>query len=201
MGRTPKVVEDRREQILESALRVFAAKGFDRATNKDIARAAGITPGLIYHYFKSKQDVLKEALEGHSPLRVIRAISPEMLDLPPERFLRSVLEEMFTVLDSERFGMLMRVFLPAAIQGSLAAPILYSSITEATAFLESYFMRKMERGELRKMDPGLTTHLFLGGIMDMTLRRQVTRDPAVLRYSKEQIVDGVLNLTLRGLLP
>jgi AcrR family transcriptional regulator len=201
MGRTAKVVEDRREQILESALKVFAEKGFDRATNKDIARAAGITPGLIYHYFKSKHDVLKEALEGHSPIRVIHSISPEMLDLPPERFLRSVLEEMFAILESERFALLMRVFLPAAIQGSLAAPMLYSSITEATAFLESYFTQKMEHGELRKMDPALTTHLFLGGIMDMTLRRQVTKDPAVMRYSRAQVIDGVLELTLRGLLP
>jgi AcrR family transcriptional regulator len=201
MGRTRKVVEDRREQILEAALVVFAEKGFERATNKDIAREAGITPGLIYHYFKSKQDVLTEAIEKHSPLSVIRSLTPEMLDLPAETFLRTVLEELFSVLESERFGRLMRVFLPAAIHGGVAAPILFSAMREATSMLEGYFTRKMDSGELRKADPGLTTHLFLGGVMDLTLRRQVTRDPEVLRYSKEQIVNAVLSLTLRGLKP
>jgi AcrR family transcriptional regulator len=47
MPRTPKVVEDRREQIIDAAMRVFAQKGFSGATNKDIAHEAGITPGLI----------------------------------------------------------------------------------------------------------------------------------------------------------
>jgi AcrR family transcriptional regulator len=72
MGRTPKTVPDRRGRILEAALRLFADKGFDAATNKDIAAAAGITPGFIYHYFKSKRQVLLEALEKHSPLKAFR---------------------------------------------------------------------------------------------------------------------------------
>ena len=44
MARTPKVVEDRREQIVQAAMRVFARKGFMRSINKDIAAEAGITP-------------------------------------------------------------------------------------------------------------------------------------------------------------
>jgi len=178
---------------------VFAEKGYERATNKDIARMAGITPGLIYHYFKSKQDVLKEAIEKYSPLTVIRSLTPEMLELPVETFLRMMLEELLSVLESERFGRLMRVFLPAAIHGGGTTPILFSAMREATAMLQGYFTRKMESGELRKADPGLTTHLFLGGVMDLTLRRQVTRDPSVSGYTREQIVSAVLDLTLRGL--
>ncbi|MBV8695756.1 MAG: TetR family transcriptional regulator, partial [Ktedonobacteraceae bacterium] len=46
MARTPRVVEDRREQIIDAAMRVFSQKGFTRATNKDIAHEAGITAGL-----------------------------------------------------------------------------------------------------------------------------------------------------------
>jgi len=68
MARTPKETEDRREQILDSALRVFAHKGFASASNKDIAREAGITTGLIYHYFESKAALLKSLLEERSPL-------------------------------------------------------------------------------------------------------------------------------------
>ena len=49
---------DRRQQILEAALKVFSVKGFHKATNKDIAQAAGgISPGLIYWYFKDKEDL------------------------------------------------------------------------------------------------------------------------------------------------
>src|SRR5579864_8736119 len=48
----------RRAQILEAATKVFAEKGFHRATTKDIARAAGIAEGTIYTYFASKSDLL-----------------------------------------------------------------------------------------------------------------------------------------------
>ena len=45
----------RRQQIIDGALAVFAEKGFDKATNQEIAAAAGISSAdLIYHYFDSK---------------------------------------------------------------------------------------------------------------------------------------------------
>src|SRR3989440_13080419 len=88
MARTPKVVEDRREQIIDAAMRVFAQKGFTKATNKDIAREAGITPGLIFYYFESKDALLNAILEARSPLQVVSSLSPEVLALPPEMFLR-----------------------------------------------------------------------------------------------------------------
>src|SRR5689334_349416 len=103
MARTPKVVEDRREQILEAALRVFARKGFARSTNKDIAVEAGITPGLIYHYFESKEALLQAVIEEASPVQGIRTLPPEALAQPIEIFLRFLLKQMLEVAESERF--------------------------------------------------------------------------------------------------
>src|SRR5438552_18710921 len=48
----------RRAQILDAATKVFAEKGFHRATVKDIARAAGVADGTIYTYFENKTAVL-----------------------------------------------------------------------------------------------------------------------------------------------
>ncbi len=92
MARTPKVVEDRREQIIGAAMRVFSQKGFTRATNKDVAREAGITPGLIYYYFESKEALLKAILEERSPLPVVTSLPAEMLALPAEVFLRFLIQ-------------------------------------------------------------------------------------------------------------
>ncbi len=64
MARTPKVVEDRKEQILDAAMRVFAQKGFTRATNKDIAREAGITPGLTITTLKVKTPFYRRLLSS-----------------------------------------------------------------------------------------------------------------------------------------
>lgn len=201
MGRTPKVVEDRRDQILEAALTVFADKGFDRATNKDIAREAGITAGLIYHYFKSKKEVLLEAMEKYSPLKVIRSITPEMLEMKPEEFLRIVVQEVLAVLENGKFIAMIKVFLPEAMHNGVLAPVVFGAMKEATSFLEGYFKARMKAGQLINADAALTSHLLLGGLMDLVLRRMVIRDPMVLKFSREQIVRSVVETTLKGLLP
>ena len=49
---------DKRDRILDAAVKVFADRGFHTATVAEIAKAAGVADGTIYLYFKSKDDVL-----------------------------------------------------------------------------------------------------------------------------------------------
>ncbi len=51
---------DRRRQILDAAIRVFARQGFHSCRVSDIADEAGVAYGLVYHYFRSKEQVLNE---------------------------------------------------------------------------------------------------------------------------------------------
>ena len=50
---------DRRAELLEAAVRVFAEKGFHASRVGDIANEAGVAHGLLYHYFRSKEEVLE----------------------------------------------------------------------------------------------------------------------------------------------
>ncbi|MFL5963940.1 MAG: TetR/AcrR family transcriptional regulator [Gaiellaceae bacterium] len=50
---------DRRRDLLEAAVRVFARKGFHGSRVGDIAEEAGVAHGLLYHYFRSKEEVLE----------------------------------------------------------------------------------------------------------------------------------------------
>ncbi len=121
MARTPKVVEDRREQIIDAAMRVFSQKGFARATNKDIAREAGITTGLIYHYFESKEAVLKAIIETRSPLHLVESLPPQLLEQPPAVFLRFLVLQ---VLGISYFTIQMEVGTLRRTDPSLAAQTL-----------------------------------------------------------------------------
>lgn len=59
----PKVkeayLESRRQQIVDAAYRCFARKGFHQATMRDIYTEAGLSAGAVYHYFKSKEDIVQ----------------------------------------------------------------------------------------------------------------------------------------------
>ncbi len=76
----------KREHILISALRVFARKGYRRATVKDVAREAGIGKSTIYEYFKSKNHLFKELVDflfKDLERRAFSSLDPEAP--PPEQ--------------------------------------------------------------------------------------------------------------------
>jgi len=54
----PTLIDRRRLQIVDAAVHLFIEKGFHRTTTREIARAAGISIGLLYEYVASKEDVL-----------------------------------------------------------------------------------------------------------------------------------------------
>ncbi len=196
MARTPKVVEDRKEQILDAAMRVFAQKGFTRATNKDIAREAGITPGLIYYYFESKEAVLQAIIEQRSPLQVMGSISEEMLAKPPEQFLRYIITRILDILESEQFIGMIRVLLPEVMldvhsSNSQIVQTAQGAFQRIGIFLSKYLEAKIASGELQHCDPQPTSQLLISSLIGFVLRRQILRDPTVLVLTHEQIA-GVI---------
>jgi AcrR family transcriptional regulator len=201
MARTPKVVEDRREQIIDAAMRVFSQKGFTRATNKDIAHEAGITPGLIYHYFENKQAVLDAIIEGRSPWRVVRSLAPHVLALSPDRFLRFLVPQVLAIVEEEKFVQLIRVFVLEAMHNPEMGRTIAETLDKVLNVLTDYFISKMESGELRQGNASLAAQTLLGCVMGFVLRRQVLYDPLALEYTHEQIAEAIVEMLLKGLLP
>lgn len=62
-ARTVLDPERRREELLDAAERAYAERGISRTTVSDVARAAGVTRGLVYHYFPTTQDLLDGVLD------------------------------------------------------------------------------------------------------------------------------------------
>ncbi|KXH83957.1 TetR/AcrR family transcriptional regulator [Sporosarcina sp. HYO08] len=52
------LIEKRREQMIQGAVKLFKEKGFHRATTREIAKAAGFSIGTLYEYIRTKEDVL-----------------------------------------------------------------------------------------------------------------------------------------------
>jgi TetR/AcrR family transcriptional regulator, fatty acid metabolism regulator protein len=81
---------ERRRQILDAAVRVFARQGFHACRVSDIADEAGVAYGLVYHYFRSKEEVLDTLFTERWDilLQVIRDV--DGADLPARDKLRAI---------------------------------------------------------------------------------------------------------------
>lgn len=59
-----QIREESKQRILDAALMIFAKKGYDNASISMIAKEAGVSKGLMYNYFSSKEDLLKGVIMG-----------------------------------------------------------------------------------------------------------------------------------------
>ncbi len=201
MARTPKNVEDRREQIIDAAMHVFAQKGYSNATNKDIAREAGITPGLIYYYFESKEALLYAILEARSPLKLMASFPPQALELPPEQFFPLLLRQVLDIIEGEDVIGLLRVMIPELLHNPALFALPVSLFPRIFDFLGSYVEAKIASSEIRPIDSSLAVQTLVGCAMGYVIRRQLMRDPLALQYTHEQIVQAITDPFLRGILP
>ena len=89
-ARTPRDAADKRRLILDAAVRVFARQGFHPCRVSDIADEAGVAYGLVYHYFRSKDEVLDTLFleRWNVLLDVIREVDAR--DLPAREKLHAI---------------------------------------------------------------------------------------------------------------
>jgi AcrR family transcriptional regulator len=95
----PKLIEKRRDQIIEAAVDLFIRKGFHKTTTREIARASGFSIGTLYEYIESKEDVLYlvcDAIHAEVESRLREAITFNGTGL---KILKMALRSFFRVMD------------------------------------------------------------------------------------------------------
>jgi AcrR family transcriptional regulator len=194
--------ESRRQQIIDGALQVFANKGFEKATNKDIAAAAQIgSPGLIYHYFKDKSDLLGQVIEQRLPVLQLLTKSEEMMTLPPREALTLFASAFLKVVDNPTAIALGKLMLGESLRQPNIAQLLNSiGPSRGFAFLTRYLEQKMDAGVLRRMDSGAATRCFIGPLIAFIISREVFPQPDTQTLSTETMVKTVVEVFLQGML-
>ena len=169
-------MEDKRRQLLDAAVRVFARKGFHASRVGDIAEEAGVAHGLLYHYFKSKDQVLEAVFQENWSLLVARIESVEETDEPAADQLRHisaiVLRTWLHLPDVVR----------VVVQEFGRSPELGHRIGELTLPIEAIervIARGIERGEFRRdVDPVFAATVVYGAIDELLTGWVLGRLPA-----------------------
>lgn len=148
MARTRKEqAEWRRERLLDAALRTFARKGVDGASVKDVAEAAGVTPGLLYRYFESKEVLVETLLaeRGFLP-RLRELLAADHHERPATEVLAELLGAFDRLLADN--ADLVAVFFSA----TQARAALAELVGEGRRLIAGFLTARVAAGELRPHD-------------------------------------------------
>jgi AcrR family transcriptional regulator len=195
--------ERRRQQIIDGALQVFASKGFETATTKDIAEAAGIkSPGLIYHYFTDKADLFRHVIEQRVPVIDLFSHPETIYALPPREALTMFARGLLGATNSPQTVAMMRLMIGESIRHPGVAEMLNRlGPGRGFAFLAAYLERQMEIGALRWIEPGAATRCFAGPLMAFIMTKVIFPQPDSATLTTEAMADAAVDVFLRGMEP
>jgi AcrR family transcriptional regulator len=156
---------DKRRLLLDAAVRVFARKGYHAARVGDIAEEAGVAYGLVYHYFGSKEEVLRSVFREtwRALIRTIESV--EEGDDSPREQLRKVAE--ILLRSWRRDPDLVRVLvLEVTRSGHLAGEA--DEIDASFAAIQKIVERGQADGSIRSdLDARLASYVFYGAIDEL----------------------------------
>ena len=176
MARSGNGGVDKRRLILDAAIRVFARKGFHAARVGDVAEEAGVAYGLVYHYFGSKEDLLRTIFH-RTWSRMLEAVEQvEAEGAPAREQLAAVAQIVLGAWDTDPD--LVRVL----VREVARSPQLGREVDElehAFAALERIVRRGQERGELRDgLDPRIAALILYGALEEILTALVFERLPA-----------------------
>jgi AcrR family transcriptional regulator len=189
--------DDTRTRILQAALRLFAAKGYEGTTTKDLASAANVAEGTIFRHFANKKAILIEvATSGW--VDILTDLLTELSEMGSYKAVAQVMRRRMMRLQEN--GDLLRVcFIEAQYHPELRERIQLDVIAKMTDVAEAFFQTAMDRGIYRRMNAKIVAQVFLGMF-------------AIAGFSKDTIVDlgspkalqemaeGIADIFLHGVL-
>jgi len=160
-----KAQEDKRRLLLDAAVRVFARKGYHAARVGDIAEEAGVAYGLLYHYFSSKEEVLRNVFRETWRALIATIESVERGEDTPREQLRKVAE--ILLRSWKRDPDLVRVLVLEVTRSQLLAGEM-DEIVASFSVIQAIVERGQADGSLRDdLDARLASYVFYGAIDEL----------------------------------
>jgi AcrR family transcriptional regulator len=184
--------EATRRAVLDAARSLFGRKGYAQTSVDEIADAARVTKGAVYHHFAGKEALFRAVhteVEAEAQARTVEAGNPE---LPP---IDQIVAMMNAYLDAALDEEIRRITL---IDGpALLGLEPETTPNEQVAQVRSFIAAAITRGQLADVDPALLTDLIGGLALLGGLQIARASDPDATRAAVGKALDAML----RGLAP
>jgi AcrR family transcriptional regulator len=198
-GSRRQTAEERREQILDAALRVFSEKGYNGASIRDIAREVGVTEGLLYHYFASKEQILHACWKEHSWHTHLQRILGSSEGVPLEQVLRALVIDFLQSLYEK--APMVRMCASEMQHNSEIAAFYMERIEENQRLIHHFLHTRQLNGEIRPdADLAVVAGLLMGSAYSLFLLYN-RADPETWERMVHSLAHGGIDVIMQGIVP
>ncbi|NJM47254.1 MAG: TetR/AcrR family transcriptional regulator [Alkalinema sp. RU_4_3] len=187
-----------RSRILKSAMRLFAKKGFDGTTTKELAEDAGVAEGTLFRHFANKKAILIEvATQGWIDL--LTDLLTEFSEMGSYKAVAEVMKHRMMHM-RENVDLLRVCFIEVQFHEDLRDRIQQEVIEKMTDVAEAFFQTAMDQGIYRQMDPRLVARVFLGMFTIASFSQNTIADPDASPEDLKAMAEGLADIFLNGVL-
>lgn len=189
-----------RDKILETAIKLFAEKGFNGTTTKEIAEEADVNEALIFRYFSTKRELYGAIIE--------KKIAEEPgIELPVVAYgetrddrliFESTALRMFAC--TEKDPTFMRLLYFSALEGHDLSDMFFDTYVEyVRMMLSDYIEQRVSEGAFKNVNPLLAARAFTGMVVDYIIVQELFGEKKKRRIAKEEVVDTFVKIFLDGI--
>ena len=188
---------DRQASLIAAAASLFAAKGFNGTTTKEIAKAAHVSEALVFKHFPTKRTL-------YAAILAEKVTVNELIEPLEEAAKKHDDHRVFTIIAGYRIrpgvdSTFLRLLLFSALEGHELSEMFFGKHLKVFYdHLAAYIHTRIEDGAFRPVDPLLAARAFIGVVVHHRLLHEIFRVPMV--QSHEDTVAAYVDLFLTGLI-
>ncbi|NJK59013.1 MAG: TetR/AcrR family transcriptional regulator [Oscillatoriales cyanobacterium SM2_1_8] len=189
---------DTRSKILQAARQLFARKGFDGTTTKDLAAAAGVAEGTLFRYFSNKKAILEEvATQGW--LQLLTDLLTELSEMASYRSIAQMMCRRMANLQ-ENLEIMRVCFMEVQRHPDLQARVQTEAVDKMTEIAEVYFAEAIAKGVYRaNLDPKVVARVFVGMFAIAGFSHETLGD-STSPFELKAMAEGIADIFLHGVL-
>ncbi|MDX2149170.1 MAG: TetR/AcrR family transcriptional regulator [Bryobacteraceae bacterium] len=199
-GRQRMSGQDRRQAIIEAAVKLFSEKGFRGVTTRELAAAVGVSEPVLYQHFATKRDLYTAIIDAKSQegQEKFSTFLGPFLQMDDDRgFLLQLADLILHFYSAD--PAYIRLLLFSALEDHELKEIAYQR--QKLAFIQlvaSYFERRMAAGALRRIDPAIAAQSFMGMVANYAMGA-VIFGCIDLEATRDQVIPAMVDVFLTGL--
>ncbi|MFN8442184.1 MAG: TetR/AcrR family transcriptional regulator [Caldilineaceae bacterium] len=193
-----QLVEARRNQILDAATKVFAEKGFARATIKEIARVAGVADGTIYIYFKNKEDLMLGLMHRINQSDQRAEDFAQAATQPAEDFSVAYFRQRMEFMGNQMAtfqAILQEVLGNETLRKEYLEKVIEPTMTVAKPYFEALIANRT----IRPIEPAMTINVITGSVLGVLLLRMLGYMNVEEQW--EELPEVLFEILFKGLQP